>query len=53
MKSEKGNPAPNETEEINNIAIQGDNDLIRAKLKSIVPTYTNLEEKEVAIEKDE
>ena len=42
-----------EIEEINNIAIQGDNDLIRAKLKSIVPTYTNLEEKEVAIEKDE
>lgn len=42
-----------EIEEINNIAIQGDNDLIRAKLKLIVPTYTNLEEKEVAIEKDE
>lgn len=40
-------------EEINNIAVNGDLVKLRAKLKEIVPTYTNLMEKEVAVSKDE
>lgn len=40
-------------EDINRIAINGDNVSLRVKLKEIVPTYINLGEKEVAIEKDE
>ena len=40
-------------EEINNIAVNGDLVKLRAKLKEIVPTYTNLAEKEVAVTKDE
>ena len=40
-------------EEINDIAISGNNVLLRNKLKEIVPTYINLKEKEIAIEKDE
>lgn len=40
-------------EEINNIAVNGDLVKLRAKLKEIVPTYTNLMEKEVAVSKNE
>ena len=40
-------------EEINNIAISGNNMLLRTKLKQIVPTYVCLDEQEVATEKDE
>ena len=40
-------------EEINNIAVSGNNILLRTKLKQIVPTYVYLDDKEVATEKDE
>ena len=42
-----------EIEEINEIAIKGDLVKLRTKLKKIVPTYVNLNEKEVAVSKDE
>ena len=42
-----------EINEINEIAKVGDTNLLRIKLKEIVPTYVNLNEKEVAADKAE
>lgn len=47
------NDLKNQINEISEIAKRGNNDLLRVKLKEIVPTYVNLDVKEVAVGREE